>query len=201
MITIGIIGTAGRKDDYNRLNKEKYYGMMAATQEIIKDITSYREDKDVHVVSGGAAFADHLAVLSFLGGFAKGLTLHLPASFDISKNKYESTKDGDIANYYHKRFSSMIFGTPDDSLLQIKQAITQGAKVVVWDGFKRRNLEVARDSTYLIALTFGNGAMIKDGGTAHTATTYCIFSSKPPMGLMHIDLNTMESYCPALLPR
>ena len=80
--TIAVIGTAGRsivptKEDWNNM---------------LEDAES-RVSKNDTLISGGAAFADHIAVKLFLEGKVKGLKLRLPAPF--KDGKFEGLKDKD----------------------------------------------------------------------------------------------------------
>jgi len=178
MTSISIIGTAGRNDDAAKLNQGVFTKMNIKVNEILCDIGS-REDRIL--VSGGAAWADHVAVIQYLNGFAKQLILHLPAKFDMDKRCFVGSKDAEISNYYHKKFSDNM-GV--DSLFQLWMAIDQKAVVCNWPGFKARNSRVAK-SQYIIALTYNNGNIPKDGGTKHTwdmATT---------PNKIHIDIGSL----------
>ncbi len=70
-------------------------------------------------------------------------------------------------------------------------AIKQGAEVDVGHGFYSRNEMVAK-SNAILAMTFGNGCIVKPGGTAHTVETYLNRIKK--YGLQdnsyHYDLNS-----------
>src|SRR6266404_5572719 len=134
MITIGIIGTAGRKEDKAKLDKESYDFMYHSVGLLIS--TYIRED--YRVVSGGASYADHLAVKLYLEGKAKELTLHLPCSFYFEQPSFWNERIEDfkhpanILNYYHKLF---IKKTGIHSTREIAEAIIKGANVVVSPGF------------------------------------------------------------------
>lgn len=188
---IAIIGSAGRKEDADKFNLKKYIKMQEAVEFLIqKYITTEKHE----LVSGGAAGADQIAISLYYKSFTLGtkvsLTLHLPCNFNLKEEKFNE-KNGDyffpgnIANYYHKKFSEKI---GKSSLAQIKWALEHGAKSEVTFGFKERNTKVAQ-SDALIAMTFGEGAKVKDGGTADTVRKYLANSGK--LGY-HIDLNTME---------
>lgn len=136
-------------------------------------------------VSGGAAFADHAAVRLFLEGHVGSLRLYLPAPFNgraFEANSRVHSNPGSTANEYHAAFQR---SCGVNGLSEIAAAITKGAKVETYNGFKRRNLEVAGHCTHMVAFTFGNQnsadfqpsekgftssaeAGLKDGGTAHT---------------------------------
>tara|TARA_R110002126_G_scaffold106240_1_gene241098 strand:+ start:244 stop:717 length:474 start_codon:yes stop_codon:yes gene_type:complete len=125
--------------------------------------------EDVVLVSGGAAWADHLAVSLFLGDSSFELELYLPAPF---KNAlYVQLVDhymdpGRISNYYHGKFGKKMSDS-HATLRGIQRAIDAGAMVKVSKGFKARNLIVS-GSDILLAYTWGEGDVPKDGGTKHT---------------------------------
>lgn len=175
--TLAVIGTAGRKDDAKRINAGLYDAMYDQTLAAMQD---WNVD---HLISGGAAVADHLAVRAFLNGQAEKLTLALPAQFDPKRLEYFGNRDASTANWYYHQFSK---ACGIDSLKELGEAIAAGAEIHVGRGFKDRNLFVARNATHLLALTFGalrapedltpdsegfsnhRVAGLKDGGTAHT---------------------------------
>src|SRR5690606_36207825 len=105
--------------------------------------------KPVHVVSGGAAWADHLAVVMFLMGHAKKLTLHLPAPF-CADGRFvgpEGRSSASVANYYHEKFSKIV---GFDSMKQIVEVAgnencdgTSEAPTADFIGMRLRNFKVA----------------------------------------------------------
>ena len=152
--SLAIIGSAGRNTDAARVSRGLYdrmYGLVAdnaARWEITR------------AVSGGAAFADHLAVRAFNEGLVAELTLFLPARF--AGRRYAATPHmrndpGGTTNGYHAAFSS---ACGLDSLGEIAAAIRKGADVRVHEGFQTRNLEVAYASTHMLAFTFGSASSI-----------------------------------------
>jgi len=119
---------------------------------------------NVTLVSGGCSFSDHIAVLLYLTGKFKGLTLYLPCKFDgkfLDTGQFHwSQNPGRVLNKYHADFSrEMGF----DSLGDLTKAIEIGAKIEVKNGFHARNSFVAK-SDYVIA--FSEGEII--GGTLDT---------------------------------
>lgn len=176
---LAVIGTAGRQDDAVRINRVLYD---AAYEDVVSSASRWSA---AHGVSGGAAFADHLVVRAFLEGAISELTLYLPAHFkngQFVSNPKIRFNPGQTCNTYHRQFST---SCELDSLAEIAKAIELGAAVHVFEGFHRRNSEVAADCQWMIAYTFGSGdptdflpsdegfrdareAGLKDGGTAHT---------------------------------
>lgn len=195
MTTIAIIGTAGRKDDKKRLTAKTYADMTVAVEKIItENITG-----PTHLISGGAAWADHLAVTLFLRGLCQELSLYLPVEFGtMGKKQFKDTgvidwrtNPGGTSNFYHKEFSSVI---GRDTLVEIADAIDEGAKIVEGGGFFGRNILVAKNSEHIISLTFGAKEVLKDGGTANTMEAYLKYreQNRLPDNSWHVDLNTMK---------
>lgn len=159
---IAIIGTAGR--DKSKPMDAKLWRWMVA--DAIKHIK-----KGSHLVSGGAAWADHLAVHLFLIGHAGELTLHLPAPIRNGwfEGPYKSAASA--ANYYHGMFSAVI---GKHSIGEIELAadmpMCHGTVEPVAAGYGamfNRNAKVAK-ADGMLAYTFGIGDVPADGGTKDT---------------------------------
>lgn len=89
-ITLAVIGTAGRKNDYSKLTANHYWRMVDAILAVIK------EESVTHLVSGGAAWADYSIY-------------EIP---DLPRKTYlpENPKDLSTAEYYHNRFFAKVSG-------------------------------------------------------------------------------------------
>lgn len=190
---LAIIGTAGRKDDADLLTLDKW-------KEMKRVIARFVEERNIlSAISGGAAYADHLAVGLYNADYIENLELALPCAYDLDNIMFVDNGDkdwrknpGKTCNYYHRQFSEKV---GINSLLQIKDAIISGAIVKIEDGFFARNSLVA-EADILIAFTFGEGAKLKDGGTADTTKK---FLNKHNSSLAyHYDLNSMTLYQNAL---
>ncbi len=184
---IAIIGTAGRNEDETRLNRDMFHQMVAQVGKI-------KSLSETTLVSGGAAWADHVAVVTFLLGACASLELHIPCLWDAGNRQYHDTgvrdwktNPGGTSNYYHRKFSTAMGMGENYSLLQIDEAISDGAKASVGKGFFDRNTAVA-GADALVAMTFGNEGRVADGGTRDTFEKY-IKSGKTMA--YHLDLNTM----------
>jgi hypothetical protein len=159
---LGIIGTAGRKEDGERLKLGHWILMnsVAETLALALNVKGF--------VSGGAAWADHVAVSLYLKHESKfNLSLHLPAKLTIRGfmegfDKYDA---GRTSNYYHELFSKQI---DINSFEDLNRAAIHGADITVGTDFKSRNTLVANEADILLAFTFGNGSILKDGGTKDT---------------------------------
>lgn len=182
---IGIIGTAGRKKDAVKLDMptyEKMYERLLVELDRLEPDVSKR-----HLVSGGAAWADHLAVLAYLDGKAASLSLHLPARY---------SKDYGVLGYYHQAFCQKLGHKPRYTLDQINEAIEKGAQVTYYSdqpqssAFKERNNAVANMADALLAFTFNAGSQPKPGGTKDTWNKHSLLH--PTRTRKHIDIASLE---------
>lgn len=183
-LKLGIIGTSFRGTDESRLNINVWNEMLIVAKTFIP-IYNIKT-----LVSGGAAGGDSVATTIFLNNTKLNYELFLPAALEVIDFD-ETTKDGSVANYYHRKFSQKLgrglYGTLDDLIsLQNKE----NCKIVVnKGGFKARNTDVARESDVLLAFTYGDGAKLKVGGTSDTVTKYFDFNKQE---CYHYCLNTRE---------
>lgn len=183
VVRVAVVGSAGRLDDAARIGP----GLWRAVLERAGSWTKVLQGSAsaVHLVSGGSAFADHLAVRLFLDGRAEGLTLHLPAAFDREARRFAGgpASPGTRLNALHEAFAQAA-GVP--SLAELAEAIGRRASVTAraHDGFEARNRAIAADCETLVAFTFGPKSFdvrpgrqgwrdaaragLKAGGTAHT---------------------------------
>lgn len=189
---IAIIGTAGRKSDATKLKKETFIEMLAATKEL--DLGGKNS-----LVSGGAAWADHLAVVAFVLGWCKSLHLFFPCEWDERLVQYKDfgvfdwkSNPGGTANYYHRKFSSVVAKAKNDTLSQIQAAIERGATFSVGDGLMERNTQVAAAADMVVAFTYGPGARIADGGTRDTFVKFK--KLKPDNRALHYSIAERRMY-------
>ncbi|MGC4055616.1 MAG: hypothetical protein QM757_42880 [Paludibaculum sp.] len=190
---LGIIGTAGRKEDLERLNPDMFGRMCEQTELLIRALRSNGETVD-GLVSGGAAWADHVAVFLFLRGEQSSipgdltLSLHTPSEWDSRKDRYVENRDGHTANFHHDNFQ-LKTGIP--SLRQIRESMSsERAFVASGGGFRARNQKIAEEADVLLAMTFGQGSAVKPkSGTEDTVRKYAALGKTR---LFHLDLNTMR---------
>ena len=91
-ISLGIGGTAGRKEDGKRLTRQHFEAMYLVADGLLEEINKNNYEIST-VVSGGAAWADHLAIKLFLNKKAPHLRLFLP---DLWENgSYHDTGEKD----------------------------------------------------------------------------------------------------------
>lgn len=159
---IAIIGTAGRKRDLTLDNYNNMYKWL------VNHLSKY-DKKDLHLISGGAAWADHLAVRYYLDNPDIKLTLYLPTEWDKEKKNYIQTTNtycaGRSSNNYHNKFNKI---TKINSFEQINTAINLGAIVdISKNNFFVRNDKIAKNCDILIAFTFDKDEPT-DGGSKYT---------------------------------
>lgn len=164
---IGIIGSAGRRQDADLMNRAAFELIMG---DMFLAVTDFRLDvrarcEDVVAVSGGAAWSDHAAVMAYLLEMVGHLHLYLPAAFDLGRQRFTNQGVGRRANELHEVFAVKVGRSP---FTDIARAIEKGARVWVRNGFKARNLDVGQVDC-LLAWTWHSGPDPRPGsGTAHT---------------------------------
>ena len=159
---IAIIGTAGRSK----------VPTLSEWNKMVQDASSKVSTNDV-LISGGAAFADHVAVRLFLDGKVQGLKLRLPAKIKDGKYVGDKGTAGGTANFYHEKFSKLL-GV--NTVAEIEEAIAKGAEVTYEKELSNkamfdRNKKVAAESNSMIAYTYGEGTEPADSGTKDTWDT------------------------------
>jgi len=196
MKTFGIIGTAGRREDFNKLNIQVFSWMKKQAREVINSIRKRDNIRHIGLVSGGAAWADHVAVSLFLDNFAEELILHLPAPFFDEYD--EGASSGPTANFYHRRFSDKCFLDTEISMEELNRALAcDHTHVTISNNFFERNSKVAHDSDFLLAFSFGQGASLKDGGSLDTMQKFIL--AKGSDFTWHINLADKKVYHPVIL--
>lgn len=203
-ITFSIVGTAGRNDDKNRLSLLSFQAMCIAAEGLLEQFaeSNYRV---THLVSGGAAWADHVAVHLFLEEKVPNLRLYLPCAFEkcsfYNNNQPNAMLNpGKTLNHYHEQFRRV---THINSLTQIQMAKMKGAELInINKGFHARNYHVAQ-SDFILAMTFGNKREVKSGGTAHTISCYLdkIKKDRTFDKSFHYDLNCGKIFLGCIVPK
>nr|QBK89778.1 MAG: uncharacterized protein LCPAC101_00610 [Pithovirus LCPAC101] len=173
MISISIIGSAGRNDDADKLNRDIFIKMYNKANDTLNDIikTKKIQYSDIILRSGGAAYSDHIAVLLFLK-YKKNnikLELHLPCKYIVNDTEkiimfVGNNKTASTATKYHDDFNKKC---NLNSFNEIYYALKLGATFFEYNGFYARNKHVG-NSDYLVAFTFGKNNVPKKGGTKHT---------------------------------
>jgi hypothetical protein len=163
---LAIIGTAGR-DNTRPFTALLWESMCAHAADHVK---THGVDA---LVSGGAAWADHLAVHLFRTGAVRSLWLHLPAPMkdrQFMSGRYGSA--GAAANYYHGRFGRVIGRrTVEDIVESMEQPGCEFTMQPFSYGYRAmfaRNKLIAADASSVLAYTWGDGDAPADGGTRNT---------------------------------
>jgi len=182
---IAIIGTAGRKDDGPRMSRELYEKMTEdASGQVATIMLNCACDGHnphipleggLHLISGGAAWADHIAVSLYLMDLADSLTLYFPCYWHVNgfdhcwktpsrTGHFSANRSATITIALHRQFSERVgHNTQHD----IQKAIDKGAAYhEITGGFHARNLLVGKVDA-LVAYTWADGDTPKPGGTKH----------------------------------
>ena len=131
------------------------------------------------------------------------LELEVPAPLESGSGlaQYEDngtldwrTNPGGTSNHYLRQYANQCEEFTHEMFpwVDLFEAINHPrAKVTVTHGFKQRNSLVAQ-ADHCLAMTFGDGPLLKDGGTADTMGK---FLARPGHGnSYHFDLTAMRFY-------
>jgi hypothetical protein len=157
---VAIIGAAGRLGDAKLLSEARFNW-------VVEKCAKHTTAAD-HLLSGGAAFADHAAVVLALRR-GNRLTLELPAEWDSARCRFsEVTQEGLTSNHYHRQFSRACGWPPDHSLQQLNEVMLRSStEVRVSGNFFQRNNAIAVSCELLLAFTF-QPQEPNSGGTGNT---------------------------------
>lgn len=195
-VRVAIIGTAGRNEDADKMSEQLFERMVAHAALTLRNKWHLPNERVV-LVSGGSAWADHVAVRLFLrevttagGQPYAGLHLYLPcklvetavkpaaaaaassAADAVQSVRFEDTgswsSPGRTLNELHSEFARKL-GVPS-TLSDLQQAQSLRAKLSSdARGFFARNKQVAASCQRMIAFTWGSAMSDhKKGGTKHT---------------------------------
>lgn len=188
-----IISTAGRGDDGMKINARVFQKMVTHAMLILDQLDKSRSE--IILVSGGSAWADHVAVRLFLDSFVldepfAGLHLFLPCQVTkINKQfVFETTSQaGRRLIDFHEKFNSKM-GLTFNSFADLFVARALGASFdCSSNGFHARNSLVARCDV-LIAYAWGEDVnQPKEGGTLDTWNQSLAAAVK-----LHIPLGTLN---------
>lgn len=165
-----VIGTAGRREDGDKMSRGLFEAMYERALSEVNDIPRDR----LTIRSGGAPWADFIAVELWRRRQCHALELELPCGWDWENHRFQEfpTKvrdPGKTLNWYYKAFSlkmgqdmSLVF----EEVLRASFDASKGVEARVYPGFHARNMAVGRVDR-VIAFTWGEGVVPKDGGTKH----------------------------------
>ena len=171
VLAIAVIGSAGRGDDSRKffpgLFEEMVKRVSRTIRQVSRTIKPHHTKKKIRLVSGGAAWADHVAVALFLDGVVDELRLYFPTDFCKPKTMFSTgSLEGPYVNRLHRAFAQV---SGVDSLGDIGRAIKMpGCRYFVHDGFFARNTKIAQSADCVIALTWSRDNKPPPGGTRDT---------------------------------
>jgi hypothetical protein len=167
---ITIIGDSGRFNS-EKMDRSLYDKMYTKVDRIMEEY--YTEGASLHLVSGGLAWAEHIAVQMFLEGMVDSLTLYFPVAWNdgifFSRGP---NKPGKLINAYHKKFGKVL---GRNTHKDIAEAISIGAKVISPSGkltgpsnrtYLRNNYLADVDT--LITMTWEDGRYPVHGSVGYT---------------------------------
>ena len=134
LFKLAIVGVSGRNPiDKKRLEAKHMAWMLANSTDYIKNVLQL-DPANIILVSGGSAWADHIAVQLYLTMEFAGLELYLPSVFDVKHKRYVNTHEGRALNTYHAECAEK---TNIDCFTDLQRAIhgKNKAKVTVKRGF------------------------------------------------------------------
>lgn len=170
-LRIAIVGTAGR-DKNNPLNRTHWDNMTGRTEAYIQELRDQGHEH-ITVISGGAAWADHVAVYLAYENLIDAIELYLPAPIENDYFlDYGWKSAGGIANYYHKKFSDVLGYNTITDIADLQGQ--EGAIIDTLDGHGGpgalfyRNSTIANNADELLALTMGTRDIPNSSGTLDT---------------------------------
>jgi hypothetical protein len=201
-IHVGIIGTAGRKEDAYKMNKMVFERMIVRVKQAINDIYERESPDLITLVSGGAPWADHVAIRLFLNeSILKtklDLKIYSPCMFDPTKNTFCDNgtfnyinNPGRMLNQLHADFSRKIGSNSLVEISKIYSKIDSSAA----HGFHARNSKIAQTSDYLVALSWSESGQPSSGGTLDTWKKWSKIHGDHNSKKIHICLCEKDDQC------
>lgn len=164
-IKLAIVGVSGNDPlDKKKLCLEHMIYMTTTAMDYIKNVIG-TNPSEIILVSGGSAWADHVAVQLYLTGEFAGIELYLPSRFDIKQKKYINTHEGRKLNSLHAECQEKTGVNVFEELT--KTVSRKAVKVTIQRGFLARNTLISKNCDYLVAFTFNPDSPQK-GGTFDT---------------------------------
>ena len=199
---VSIIGSAGRLGDGERMSRDLFISMVRKAEHLISNVFKLTKS-DVALISGGSAWADHVAVRLWLESVAdtdspdsfSGLRLYLPCAFDSTSDGSPPMFHGSVGerlNELHASFTNKM-KCEFDSRTDIVCAHALGAELnYQYPGFHNRNRQIGQ-SEYIIAFTWGESNVFpKAGGTKHT------WDNSATVNKIHIPLSSLVQANPVI---
>lgn len=192
---LAIIGTAGKGEN-------PLPSWSLAFNTVRRLCVRLNEREPLELGSGGAAWGDSIAPRLFLEGVSAKLDLFLPVSFGVAARRFDERGEksaGAISNKYHLK--ALVGGCPYDSLQDLAESIDREGACTVhlpqkltysYKDFFERNRSLALWADGVVAVTFGKGLGVADGGTLHTVNEFLRRGVRPHV--THVDLSTGQVY-------
>jgi hypothetical protein len=173
---IAIIGAStGPKYDENKdqpLTKELFDKMINRAEKIITEDYQLKWDQ-IHLLSGGSAWGEHVAVVLFLKHRLEGtwLTIFSPVDWESNTGKFTDSQRGKdyrsnpglLLNDCHQNFAQII---ERDTFNDLKASRYYGANINInYNGFFHRNSALANCAHILLAFSWSTLEMPHRGGT------------------------------------
>lgn len=206
---VSIIGTCGavRSTDRNRLTKPIFQLMVEKAKSVlfetwIQNWDLYSVEKNpIILISGGAAWADHVTVQVFLDWIKEQkpvkLEIHVPHTVNtetvqfVEGSRNGFSNPGKSANQSFAYFSSQMGRNMIQDFITL-QTIPQCTIYTHYTGFKHRDRVVAKKSDRMLALTWGDSTSEPKEGSG-TAFTWSCFNPSEKSYKIHIPLSTLET--------
>jgi hypothetical protein len=190
---IGMAGGASRVPTFAKplLTADLFATMVVDAENRISPTSAW---DNIRLVSGGAAWADHVAVALYLKhGTAAPckLMLYFPCDWDAAAKRFVDSGSSDwkvnpgrLANSLHAEFSAVV---GRDSLHEIDDAIRRGAEIITaFRGFHPRNDALAAGVDWLLAYSWGD-AEPESGGTLYTWSRFANRAQKTRVSLARLS--------------
>lgn len=172
MSRLAIIGTSGRHNSELQVLTTKHMEfMMEKTYEYIETVMNTTPE-NIILVSGGSAWADHIAIQLYLTKKFAGLELYLPSEFDPKKKRFKNTHEGRRLNFLHEQCQDKtgmpILNEITRVVSSAKASSNSRVKIIIKRGFIQRNTLISKNNDHLVAFTFSSSDEPNGGGTADT---------------------------------
>lgn len=175
-VDFAIIGFAGgHVPSQHSLTHTLFDRMVARAERIVTEEFALTWDR-VHLISGGAPWSDHIAVVLFLNHVDEGaaLTVLAPSEWDDTTGRFVDngsgpswkTNPGRCENALHERFARCVGRDP---FIDLRAAAFLGATIdTTYLGFHARNTGIAQRAQRLLAFSWSDGGEPQEGGTRDT---------------------------------
>lgn len=175
---IAIVGFAGGHlpADAPVLTAAHFRAMVQRAEQIIGELVGPSWD-GVQLVSGGAAWADHVAVRLHLDRPETKLMVWAPCFMRQDGRFYGKTGPGSLTNRLHEQFSRATGVDSFADLSRVRNSVDMRSA-----GFHDRNERIADSCDHMIAFSWAPGEAPTEGGTRHVWSLCRARKIHVPMG-------------------